>query len=178
MYLGEDPEEIHYWTKNVESLHLNSDQPLPRYLMQKYVEWRRNNVNNILVSYESVIGEAIKVIKNSEHSISVVLANNEIVQGNYLILASGSISVKIPKYLEHLNNHKKVIIDPYIKHDYERILDVPTHAKILVLGTGLTGEEQANILLKTGHTDITLLSRNGKRHFVYPLYQKNQNLIL
>jgi len=93
-------------------------------------------------------------------------------------MASGSISVKIPNYLDSLKNHDRVIIDPLTIEGHERRAKIPQDAKVLVLGTGLTGEEQINVLLKSNHTNLALLSREGQRHFRYEENQANLPLSL
>jgi uncharacterized NAD(P)/FAD-binding protein YdhS len=188
MYLGSDPEEIHRWAGSPEARQewpaafreqmLDSDQPFPRALMKQYVLWRRGNVHNDLVSFSNVTGEAMKVRLLPGQRVAVELDNGKIVHGDRLIMASGSISVKVPNYLKHLADHKKVIIDPLVREGHERRAKIPPDAKVLILGTGLTGEEQVSVLLNYGHTNLTLLSRGGQRHFSYPRKQTNQHLVL
>jgi uncharacterized NAD(P)/FAD-binding protein YdhS len=130
------------------------------------------------VEYQSIIDEAIKVDIICDNTINVELKSGNVVNGHRLILASGSVSVKVPDYLRRIQDCDRIIVDPFIKTGYERIKNIPKNSRILVIGTGLTGEEQANILLKSDHNNITLISRNGKRHFMYPLDQKNRHLTL
>ena len=175
VYLGEDPEDIFTWAREIKELNFNPDKPIPRFLMQKYVKWRRDRVSNELVSYESIIGEAVDI--NMDHlGVIVTLRDGKVVRGDRVVIASGSISIKIPTFLSHLTEHKNVIIDPLVKDGHERRAKIPQDARVLIVGTGLTGEEQASVLYKSHHTNLTLLSRTGKQHFIYPREQKNQLL--
>lgn len=194
MYLGDNPEEIHEWAKIYAATHhvadpqsassefseftFHRDRPFPRALMREYVTWRRHNVENELVNYEPVTGEAMRVVVNADRTVAVELADGRTVKGDRVVMASGSISVKVPGYLQPLAEHPNVIVDPLLKSGHERRTLIPQHARVLVLGTGLTGEEQVNVLLKSEHTNLTLLSRGGLRHHVYPEDQKNVPLTL
>jgi len=186
MYLGEDPEEIYRWASEFVATHreefgeitLHRDRPFPRVLMREYVKWRRSNVKNDLVNYDSVVGEAMRVTVGEDSSVSVELADGRVLKGDKVVMASGSISVKVPDYLTPLAEHPNVIIDPLLKSGHERRAQIPCEARVLVLGTGLTGEEQVNVLLKSGHKNLTLLSRGGLRHYGYPQEQVNVPLVL
>jgi uncharacterized NAD(P)/FAD-binding protein YdhS len=177
MYLGRDPEDIFKWAKTVEGLDYSRDQTFPRALMQEYVRWRRKRVTNPLAFYHYLTGEAVRVFENEEE-VKVFLKDGRCVVGDRLIMASGSISVKIPAYLADFLENDRVIIDPLTLEGHQKRQEIPKKAKILVLGTGLTGEEQANVLLKSGHTSITLFSRGGQRHYPYPKEQTNEPLVL
>lgn len=186
MYLGEGGvEDILEWSTSacrdswpepLRNVDLPPDHPFPRVLMREYVKWRRGRVNNPHVTYESVVGEAIKVQPAS--NVRLVLNDGRIIEGDRLVMASGSISVKVPPYLNAVRDDEKVIIDPLVLEGHERRATIPQHAKVLILGTGLTGEEQINVLLKSNHTHLTLLSRGGQRHFPYPKEQTNLPLVL
>ena len=101
MYLGEDPADILRWTEdlkerkvwptNFKDLSLSPDRPLPRSLIQQYVHWRRKVVNNQLVSFESITGEAIKISANDDRTINVLLNDGHVINGDRLVIASGSI---------------------------------------------------------------------------------------
>jgi uncharacterized NAD(P)/FAD-binding protein YdhS len=186
MYLGNDPEEIHNWAREFIAanraefgeLAVHRDRPFPRVLMREYVRWRRSKIDNDLVHYDSVFGEAMRVGIGENPCISVELADGRVLKGDRVVMASGSISVKVPDYLRHLAEHPNVIIDPLIPSGHERRGQIPPEARVLILGTGLTGEEQVNVLLKSGHTNLTLLSRGGLRHYGYPRDQRNVPLTL
>ena len=187
MYLGQDPQEIfdwledeaqrEQWPEELKSLSIHPDRPIPRALIQRYVTWRREQVDNDLVSYRSITGEAMRV-RVGDEGISVELRSGERIEADRIIMASGSIAVKIPKYLEHLRDHERVIIDPLTIEGHERRQQIPTDARVLILGTGLTGEEQANILYKRGGEELTMLSRHGHRHYTYQQNQNNIPLVL
>lgn len=177
MFLGEDPENIHDWAKTVDDFEFHPDQTMPRAFMQDYVRWRRDRVENPLVNYRTIHGEALRVTQDSL-SLSVELDDGQTVDCDRLIMASGSISVKIPPYLKNVVDNEQLIVDPLTIEGHKQRLKLSTDAKILVLGTGLTGEEQANLLSKAGHTKITLFSRSGRRHFPYPKEQSNKALVL
>ncbi|MDF1667899.1 MAG: FAD/NAD(P)-binding protein, partial [Planctomycetota bacterium] len=153
------------------------DQTIPRAFMQDYVRWRRSRVANPLVTYRTVHGEAARVTRHSQ-SILVEMEDGQSIEGDRLIMASGSISVKVPPYLNSVLDNRQLIVDPLTQEGHEQRLKLPLDAKILVLGTGLTGEEQANLLSKAGHSKITLFSRSGRRHFPYPKEQSNKVLVL
>jgi len=189
MYLGENENEIINWAQSPENrsdwpdefknLELQKDSIFPRVLMKKYVEWRRNQVSNPLVTYESICGEGVAVtVVEDAGEVQVTLSSGEVITGDRLVMASGSISVKIPSYLEHLAGHRRVIMDPLVREGHEQRAIIPKHVRTLVLGTGLTGEEQVNILLHAGHRNVTLLSREGRRHYAYPRAQTNKPLVL
>ena len=187
MYLGRDPEEIFTWSRDPEArarwpeelraLELHPDRPFPRALVQEYVRWRRLRVENPLVRYRAVTGEAMKVERQAE-GVAVTLRGGERVEGERLIMASGSIAVKVPPYLEHLRAHPRVIIDPLTRAGHRRRESIPRDARVLILGTGLTGEEQANLLSRRGHSQLTILSRHGYRHYAYRREQQNAPLSL
>lgn len=184
MYLGRDPEDIFRWSKELtekgelpEGFEFDPNKPVPRVLIQQYVRWRREQVQNVLATYSSVTGEAVKVIPGSD-GISVALKSGETISGDHLVMASGSISVKVLPFLEHLQDHERVIIDPLTREGYERREQIDTDARVLIVGMGLTGEEQAQQLLNRGLTNLTLLSRNKFRHFVYGEQQTNKPLVL
>lgn len=187
MYLGRDPEEILSWVADprvratwppeLRDLSTAPDAPIPRCLIQRYVTWRREQVDNPLVTYRAITGEAMRV-HLGEDRVSVELRDGERVTGDRLIMASGSIAVKVPPFLEALRDHERVIIDPLTLEGHQHRAQLPLDARVLIVGTGLTGEEQANILYKRGHPHLTVLSRNGMRHYAYHEEQSNRPLIL
>lgn len=177
MYLSEDPQDIFQWSETVEGFDFQPDQTFPRALVQDYVRWRRARVNNPRVTFKTVTAEAVRVSLEPD-SILVDLDNGERLEGDRLVMASGSISVKIPPYLKPVIDDENVIVDPLTRAGHEQRLRLAKDARILILGTGLTGEEQANLLIKAGHKDITLFSRGGQRHFPYPKEQTNLPLKL
>ncbi|MEZ4454123.1 MAG: ankyrin repeat domain-containing protein [Nannocystaceae bacterium] len=187
MYLGRDPEEILRWIEDpaVQATwppELRAtyapDRPIPRPLIQRYVTWRRSQVVNPRVTYHPVAGEAMRVALEGDARVSVTLRSGERIEADRLIMASGSIAVKVPAYLEGVRDHERVILDPLTLEGHRRRLAVPNGARVLILGTGLTGEEQANILYRRGHRALSLLSRSGYRHFAYPEDQTNAPLLL
>ncbi|MCA9716120.1 MAG: FAD/NAD(P)-binding protein [Myxococcales bacterium] len=188
MYLGADPDEIFRWTRDpeararwpaeVQDAPLHPDRPLPRCLMQEYVRWRRSQVDNPRVRFRSITGEAMRVQLEGDARVSVTLKTGARLEGERLIMASGSIAVKIPDYLQPLREHPRVIIDPLTAEGDARRGALRPGARVLILGTGLTGEEQANVLLRRGHTALTILSRHGYRHYAYPREQHNAPLEL
>ena len=181
MYLGQDKQEIlrwaadpvarEQWPQELRGVELHPDKPFPRGLMRAYVRWRRGQVSNPRVTYTPITGEAMKV-SLVDGRVAVTLASGEIVEADRLVMASGSISVKVPDYLKKFSGHPNVILDPLTRQDHERRMAIPTNARVLILGVGLTGEEQAIVLLDRGLHDLTLYSRNGKRHYAYPEYQE------
>lgn len=185
MYLGEDPEEILQWISNPNSrkdwpehlreLTFHPDKPVPRALIQLYVKWRRRQVRNPLVSFKTIHGEAMNVslIKNG---VQVTLASDQIITSDRLVMASGSIAVKIPPYLERFHEHENVIIDPLCRDGFEQRKHIQPGSRVLILGTGLTGEEQALLLLDQGITDLTMHSRSGYMHYAYPEQQEKKGI--
>jgi uncharacterized NAD(P)/FAD-binding protein YdhS len=145
--------------------------------MQRYVRWRRQQVRNPLVNYHAVNGEAMRVRLESD-GVSVELRSGEKITADRLLMASGSISVKVPAYLEAFRQHERVIIDPLTLEGHQRRQQIPAGVRVLILGTGLTGEEQASILYQRGHKALAILSRHGLRHFTYYQDQSNRPLIL
>ncbi|MCB9595272.1 MAG: FAD/NAD(P)-binding protein [Sandaracinaceae bacterium] len=188
MYLGRDPEEILRWVEDAEvraswppalrEAAFSPDRPIPRPLIQRYVAWRRARVDNPLVTYRPVTGEAMRVQLEGDDRVAVTLRSGERLVADRVIMASGSIAVKVPDYLEAFREHDRVIVDPLTLEGHERRAAIPTDARVLILGTGLTGEEQASLLFRRGHRALTLLSRNGYRHYAYPEDQKNEPLVL
>ncbi len=188
MYLGRDPEEISRWFDDPEvraswpeayrEVRFSVDRPVPRALVQRYIEWRRSQVHNPLVTYSHVSGEAMRVRQRCHDAVSVELRSGRVLEADALIMASGSIAVKVPPYLEAWRDHERVVIDPLVLEGHQRRQSIPPDARVLILGTGLTGEEQANILYRRGHEALTLLSRNGHRHYTYDQDQHNQPLSL
>ena len=188
MYLGHEPEEIlrwieepkqrETWPAELRDRHFSPNRPIPRGLIQRYVIWRRTQVDNPLVTYHHVTGEAMQVQLKGKEGVSVTLHSGEHITADRLIMASGSIAVKIPAYLEAFQNHERVLIDPLTIEGHQRRQAIPLGARVLILGTGLTGEEQAHLLYGRGHTALMLLSRGGHRHFVYRQNQANIPLIL
>ncbi len=184
MYLGRDPEDIFRWSEELtkngglpEDFTFDPNKPVPRVLIQQYVKWRREQVENALAHYTAVTGEAVKVTPTNE-GVSVTLKSGETIDGDHLVMASGSISVKVLPFLEHLQCHERVIIDPLTLEGHEKREKIGTNARVLIVGMGLTGEEQAQQLLNKGLTNLTLLSRNKFRHFVYGEEQANKPLVL
>ncbi len=189
MYLGRDPAEIFtwcddpearaHWPAELRALELHPDRPFPRALVQEYVRWRRSRVDNPLVRYRDVTGEAMEVQLHAETGrVAVTLRGGARVEGDRVIMASGSIAVKVPPYLEHLRAHPRVIVDPLTRDGHRRREALPRDARVLILGTGLTGEEQADLLGKRGHSRLTILSRHGYRHYAYRREQQNAPLSL
>lgn len=186
MYLGDNPNEILDWAADTSSrgswpekfknIELSPNRTFPRALMKAYVKWRRDNISNDHVTYRHINGEAMHVIPKDNGRVEVRLESGRAVEGDQLIIASGSISVKVPDYLHSVTAHPHVIVDPLTQDGDARRANIPANAKILVLGTGLTGEEQANILLQSGHKDITVVSRGGLRHYPYPEEQISKPL--
>ncbi len=186
MYLGDTPDEILSWATNPDNRTswplefqkktFHPDQPFPRILIKYYVTWRRSRVTNPLVTYQSITGEAIAVSNIDDAYIQVSLSDGRIFQADQLLLATGSPSIKVPAYLQPVAQDPRVIIDPLVINGHRRRALIPKNARVLVLGTGLTGDEQAKILLERGLTSVTMLSREGRRHYAYPLYQKNKPL--
>lgn len=180
MYLGDDPQEIlrwandpaarERWPEDLRGVELHPSKPFPRGLMREYVKWRRSQVANPFVTYTRITGEAVKVSVLDGLPI-VTLASGEIVEGDRLVLASGSITVKVPDYLQKFSGHPNVILDPLTLRDHERRMEIPTSSRVLILGVGLTGEEQAIVLLNRGLQNLTFYSRNGKMHYAYPEFQ-------
>ena len=189
MYLGNDPEEIFEWARTADrslwpakqDFEFDPDQPFPRVLMREYVKWRRNRVKNGKANYSVVYGQAMQVYTTENRDglgIHVKLDNGRYVDCDRLLMASGSITVKIPTYLSLVLDDDRVIIDPLTLEGHERRAKIPQDAKVLVLGTGLTGEEQINVLLKSNHSDLTLFSRGGMQHYRYQEKQTNIPLVL
>lgn len=187
MYLGDDPDDIFKWASECETdFEFHPDRPFPRSLMQEYVRWRRSKVQNPLVTYQTVTDEAMRVTMRivgvdsmkAAYDVAVELKSGEVISANRLVMASGSISVKIPEYLKPVIDEAGVIVDPLSLEGHNLRSEIPTDASVLVLGTGLTGEEQVSVLLKSNHTDLTLFSRGGQRHFCYPKEQTNLPLVL
>lgn len=189
MYLGDNPEEIFEWARTADrsrwpakqDFEFDPDQPFPRVLMREYVKWRRNRVNNGKANYSVVYGQAMQVSTTENRDglgIHVKLDNGRYVDCDRLLMASGSITVKVPTYLSLVLDDDRVIIDPLTLEGHERRARIPQDAKVLVLGTGLTGEEQINVLLKSNHSDLTLFSRGGMQHYRYQEKQTNIPLVL
>lgn len=188
MYLSEEAEILKWasdlnnrkdWPARYKNITLDPDKVFPRVLVKEYVKWRRAQVNNDNVRYSSITDEAMRVdIDEQTKQVHVTLKNGEIISGDRLIMASGSIAVKIPRYLQHIADHAHVIKDPLTEDGHVARSSIPLGSKVLILGTGLTGEEQVNILYRAGHTDMTLLSRAGKQHYSYPELQANKPLSL
>lgn len=183
MYLGPDSDEIISWSQDLavraswpepyKASQFDPDQPFPRILMKEYVTWRRRQVNNSHMTYTPITGEAVKVATDHSAGVAVTLADGRVITGDQLVMASGSITVKVPDYLQPHIADARVIIDPLTREGHARRAQIPLSSRILVLGTGLTGEEQINVLVKAGQTKLTLLSREGLRHYAYPKQQKN-----
>lgn len=119
MYLGENPKDIYEWASTVKDFDFHPDETFPRALMQEYVRWRRSKTNNDLVSYHTITGEAVKVSLIGE-AIYVEMQDGSVIKGDYLVMASGSISVKVPQYLDPVLNDDKLIIDPLTLEGHER----------------------------------------------------------
>lgn len=188
MYLGREPEEILRWIEDprerakwpaaLRDRRFSPDRPVPRGLIQRYVAWRRSQVKNPLVTYRQVTGEAMRVRLEGDDKVSVTLRSGEDITADRVVMASGSIAVKVPAYLEELRGHERVILDPLTLEGHRRRQAIPLGSRVLILGTGLTGEEQAHLLYERGHTALTLLSRGGHRHFAYRQDQTNAPLVL
>eukprot|EP00035_Acanthoeca_spectabilis_P032216 m.17800 g.17800 ORF g.17800 m.17800 type:complete len:523 (-) comp5225_c0_seq1:1201-2769(-) len=188
MYLGRDPTDIHTWAGSpahhranwppkFRNFTFDRDTPLPRALMQHYLRWRRSTTRRELATFTSVTGEAVGVRVTSQGCpIEVELSDGRTVTGDHLVLASGSTAVKVPPFLQHLGGHPGVILDPLVPEGHRRRGEIPIGSRVLIVGTGLTGEEQVSVLLNAGHSNLTLLSRSGKRHFAYPAKQTNKPL--
>ena len=188
MYLGRDPEEIFRflndteargnWPAEFRNLEFDPDKPIPRALMQHYARWRQARVENELADYKRVTGEAMRVLLNEDKTVTVQMRDGRELTANRVVMASGSIAVKVPEYMQHLRENPNFIVDPLTKDGHARRAEIPQDARVLILGTGLTGEEQCSVLLKSGHTNLTMLSRGGRRHFRYPEKQLNKELVL
>lgn len=183
MYLGTDPNEVLQWIEDpalrdtwppeLRDRHFSPDKPIPRALIQLYVKWRRNQVSNALATYHTVVGEAMEVVL-TENRVGIALRSGELIEGDRVVMASGSITVKVPDYLQAFRDHEQVIIDPLTAEGHAHRKTIPSDARVLILGTGLTGEEQATLLLDRGLTQLTLHSRTGQMHYPYPEEQKQK----
>lgn len=191
MYLGEKPDDIFHWasradrslwTKEHQAFEFHPDKTFPRCLMQEYVKWRRRTSMtplNSYVTFNEVQGEAVYVrAPFLSKKIYVDLRDGRTFDCDAIVMASGSISVKVPPYLNHLAGNSRVILDPLDLPGHESRARIPSDASVLVLGTGLTGEEQISVLHKQGHQNMTLFSRGGQRHFRYEETQTNKELVL
>lgn len=187
MYLTKDPFDIFIWSQQANrsnwpeqyrDFKFHPHETFPRCLMQEYVKWRRSLVDSDLVNYNPVNAEAVRVYVESDH-VGVRMADGSIIESDRLIMASGSIAVKVPDYLKHLSGNQKIIFDPLDLDGHQARMAIHPDASVLVLGTGLTGEEQIAVLHKNGHRGrMNLFSRGGQRHFRYEQNQSNKELIL
>ncbi len=174
-----DPANRENWPERYKDIKLDPNKIFPRVLVREYVKWRRSQVENDNVQYTHVTAEAMHVdIDKEKNEVYVTLDNGDVITGDRLVMASGSIAVKIPRYLQDVVGHDHVIPDPLTRAGDEARANIPLGSKVLILGTGLTGEEQVNVLSRLGHTDLTLLSREGKQHYSYPELQINKPLSL
>ena len=92
----------------------------------------------------------------------VRLANGRRLPARLVVIATGNGAIRTPwPFNGELASHPSLIADPF---DLGRVRAIPSAARVLVVGAGLTALDIVSTLLRQGHAGpITALSRHGLR---------------
>ncbi len=77
-----------------------------------------------------------------------------------VVLATGNPAPQLPDVLKSVSGSAQCIADPWAP---KVLADVPSHARVLIIGTGLTMGDTVAVLRASGHTgEIVAISRRGQ----------------
>ena len=77
-----------------------------------------------------------------------------------VVLATGNPAPQLPDVLKSVSDSAQCIADPWAP---KVLADVPSHARVLIIGTGLTMGDTVAVLRASGHTgEIVAISRRGQ----------------
>lgn len=138
---------------------------LPRLVYGEYLYSRMQSAAQVsLAGFNQVQQEAVAVEREGD-AFRVLLADGSDFLTDRLVLAVGTLP---PQRLQGVG--PRLLVDPgYIAWPWQRNLRgedalsrVPTHARVLIVGTGLTMADTVVTLLRRGHQGpITAISRRG-----------------
>ncbi len=90
----------------------------------------------------------------------VVQADSRSFAADAVVLATGNPAPQLPDELEPVSGSAQCIADPWAP---KVLADVPSHARVLIVGTGLTMGDTVAVLRASGHTgEIVAISRRGQ----------------
>jgi len=88
-------------------------------------------------------------------------ARNDVLTSDMIFIATGNPPTALPAVVAGLRGATVLIDDPF---DIARLADIPQHARVLVLGTGLTAMDVVSVLVRQRHGGaIVMMSRRGLR---------------
>lgn len=94
--------------------------------------------------------------------IDVQTARGHVLASDLLIVATGNVVPRLPaEFGPDLSANPAIVAVPT---DLESVRSIPTHARVLVIGSGLTALDVLSTLIRSGHGgEITVISRRGLR---------------
>jgi uncharacterized NAD(P)/FAD-binding protein YdhS len=94
--------------------------------------------------------------------VEVRTARNQVISSDLLILATGNSLPRLPADFDPALSANPAVVA--VPTDLQRVRGIPTSARVLVLGSGLTALDILSTLLRSGHQGpITSISRRGLR---------------
>lgn len=135
-----------------------------------------------------IFGEAVSITTSTSRSFSnshqIKLSDGKKINAHAVVLAMGNPKPKqhpliTPKMLEDDSFNDKYIGNQWLAESREKIKalcktsESTQHKTAVIWGTGLSGDDAFRDLVYHGFKGkIIMISRNGYRHFSYPLTQK------
>ncbi len=90
----------------------------------------------------------------------VVQTDSRSFAADAVVLATGNPAPQLPDVLKSISGAAQCIADPWAP---KALAEVPSHARVLIIGTGLTMGDTVAVLRASGHTgEIVAISRRGQ----------------
>ena len=97
--------------------------------------------------------------------VNVQTAMGNVLVSELLIIATGNALPRLPAEFDSILCANPAVLA--MPTDLERARNIPTHARVLVIGSGLTALDVLSTLMRSGHSgEITVVSRHGLRPHV------------
>lgn len=105
-------------------------------------------------------------IEHRDGGYSVSTAQGAVLDADMLIVATGNPPPALPAALADLRGTPCLVEDPF---DISRLSEIPRHARVMVLGCGLTAMDVVSTLVRQRHEGaIVMMSRRGLRPRPHP----------
>ncbi|GAB6899213.1 FAD/NAD(P)-binding protein [Kineosporia succinea] len=89
-------------------------------------------------------------------------------RADYVVLATG-LELRTPAYAARVRDHPAYLREPYTRRGVRTLENLPSGARVLIVGSVLSAYDTTTLLLRRGHTgDIYLTSGSGSSLRAYP----------